>query len=156
MLIGYSGTPNYGYEVARLLESVEEFLDAPAPERIALVGIGNLGRAILAFFHDRRPKLVISAAFDTDPRKVGHMVSGCRCYPLTDLERVIAAEKIRVGIIAVPPGEAQGTAERLVKAGISGILKFTPGAVHVPKGVYVDDMDMTTLLEKVAYFARRR
>ena len=80
MVVGCSGSPSRGYNVRELMEAIGAFLDAPAGQRVALVGVGNLGRAILAFFGGRRPKLSIVAAFDVDPLKVDRVIHGCRCH----------------------------------------------------------------------------
>ena len=155
MSIGYSGSPQKGYDVGGLLESIEVFLDPPKCQPVALVGVGNLGRAILAFFRGRRPKLTIEASFDIDPGNVGRVIHGCRCHPVELLTEIVGAMGIRVAILAVPAAAAQDVADRLVRAGVRGILNFAPRRLHVPPGVWVEDIDMTASLEKVAYFARR-
>jgi redox-sensing transcriptional repressor len=155
MVIGYSGTPSHGYDVTRLLESLREFLDAPGGQGVALVGVGNLGKAILAYFAGRRPNLQIVAAFDNDPYKANRVIDGCRCHPTDALPEVVRRQGIRVAIVTVPAPAAQGVAEALVRAGVRGILNFAPMRLRVPPNVYVEDMDMTMALEKVAFFARR-
>ncbi len=155
MAIGYSGTTKRGYEVPELIDSIGQFLDAPKGQGAALVGVGNLGRAILAYFAGRRPHLSITAAFDSDPYKAGRVIHGCHCYGLEDVTKVIKERDIRVGIITVPAGVAQGVAESLVAAGVRGMLNFAPVRLRVPPHTYVEDIDMTMSLEKVAYFARK-
>jgi len=155
MAIGYSGSPNKGYRVAELVASIGEFLDNPLGENACLVGVGNLGRAILSYFTGRRPKLAIVAAFDIAENKVNRTIHGCRCYPLDDLATVAKRENIHVGIITTPADAAQGVAESLVEAGVRGILNFAPVSLRLPPGIYSGDIDMTTALEKVAYFARK-
>jgi len=154
MAIDYSGSPMRGYDVARLLSSIADLLDEPSGQRAALVGIGNLGRAIITYFAGRRPRLAIVAAFDIDPAKVGRKVNGCPTFPMQELGRVARRECIDVGILAVPAHAAQEVAEQLVEAGICGILNFAPAALIVPEDVFVEDIDMTVSLEKAAYFAR--
>ncbi len=120
------------------------------------MGIGNLGRALLTYFTDRNPKLSISAAFDTDPSKIGRVISGCHCHGLDDLADVITKQQILTGILAVPAGAAQEIATKLYNAGIRGIVNFAPIRLSLPPGVYVENLDMTTALEKVAFFARQQ
>ncbi len=156
MGLGYVGSPSRGYKVKVLLESIERFLDAPDVEEVALLGIGNLGRAILSFFQRRRPKLQITAAFDKDPWKVNRVVQGVRCHALEAAETVIKERRIRLAVLTVPTEAAQEVADLLVAAGIKGILNFAPTPLRVPVGVFVEDMDLAMSLEKVAYFARRR
>ena len=155
MAVGYVGHPVRGYEVAGLLESLRDILDAPGGQGVALVGVGNLGKAILSYFAGRRPNLRIVAAFDSDPAKANHVIHGCRCYPMESVAEVIGGQKMEVAIITVPAA-AQGVADRLVAAGVLGILNFAPSRLRVPPNVYVQDIDMTMALEKVAYFARQR
>jgi redox-sensing transcriptional repressor len=154
MAVGYQGNPNTGYDVARLIDSIREFLDAPGGQGVALVGVGNLGKAILAYFRGRRPSLEIVAAFDTDPYKVNRVILGCRCYPVESLGEVIRGQKILAAVLTVPAEAAQPVADALVRAGVSGLLNFAPIHLRVPPNVHVEDMDMSIALEKVAYFAR--
>jgi redox-sensing transcriptional repressor len=155
MAIGATGSPNRGYEVERLIANIGAVLDATEPEGVALVGVGNLGGALLAFFANRRPMLRIVAGFDTDPFKVNRVLHGVRCHPMADLERVIQEQSIRVGVITVPAGEAQEVADRLIRAGAYGLLNFAPVRLRVPTGIHVEDVDVAMSLEKVAYFARQ-
>ena len=155
MALGYVGSPVRGYDVTELIGSIAGKLDAPEPEGVALVGVGNLGRAIMAFFSGRRPKLAITAAFDTDPEKVNRVIHGVRCYPAEDTEKVIREQGIRLAIIAVPASMAQAVTDQLVRAGVRGILNFAPLPLRFGPGVYVEAVDMTSALEKVAYFARQ-
>jgi redox-sensing transcriptional repressor len=154
MSIGYSGNPNRGYDVLELTESIGQSLDDPQGQKVALVGVGNLGRAILNYFSGRRPRLAIVAAFDNDLRKCDRVVQGCRCYNIEQLPEIVREQGITVGAIAVPATEAQQVSNILVQVGIRGILNFAPVRLHAPANVYVEDFDMTTALEKVAYFAR--
>ncbi|MEA3368259.1 MAG: redox-sensing transcriptional repressor Rex [Planctomycetota bacterium] len=155
MVLGYAGASARGYEVAGLIQSMRQFLDHPSGQDAALVGVGNLGKALLTHFSGRRPNLAITAAFDSDPTKANRSINACRVWPMDRLARVVRARDIRVAIIAVPPEVAQGAADRLVAAGVRGILNFAPVRLRVPDDVYVEDLDMTVSLEKVAYFARR-
>ncbi len=155
MATGYSGSPTRGYEVEELAASIGKVLDGPARQNVALVGVGNLGRAMLAYFSGRRPNLSIVAAFDSDPGRVNRVINGVRCYPMGELSRVVAEEGITVGVIAVPTTAAQEVAAALIRAGVTGLLNFAPTPLHTPPHVYVQDMDVTTSLERVAYFARQ-
>ncbi len=155
MSLGYTGSPVRGYNVAELIDSIAAKLDAAEPEAVALVGVGNLGRAIMAFFSGRRPKLAITAAFDTEPEKINRVIHGVRCYSADDTEKVIRQQGIRLAIIAVPASRAQDVTDQLVRAGVRGILNFAPLPLRFPPGVYVEALDMTSAIEKVAYFARQ-
>ncbi|HUS58961.1 MAG TPA: redox-sensing transcriptional repressor Rex [Planctomycetota bacterium] len=155
MAVGYSGSPTRGYDVRALVESIGESLDAPEGQGVALVGIGNLGRAIMAYFTGRRPRLSIVAAFDSDPAKVNRVIHGCRCHSTAEMPEVVRDLGIKIAIITVPSSEAQAVTDALVHAGVTGLLNFAPSPLRVPPGVYVEDIDMTMSLEKVAFFARQ-
>lgn len=155
MAVGSSGTPTRGYAVAGLYERITRYLDSPGGQSVALVGVGNLGRAILAFFSGRRPKLKIVAGFDSDPEKVGRTFSGCRCFSMAEMTSVVREARIDVGIITAPADCAQEVAGALVGAGVKGILNFAPVTIHVAEDVYVEPVDMTVSLERVAFYARR-
>ena len=154
MPTGFTGSPNKGYSVAGLLQSIGRLLDDPEEERVALVGVGNMGRAILAYFTGRRPNLSIVAAFDQDPAQVKRVIQGCRCHPMEELEGVVRERGVKVAILAIPAKSAQSIAEQLVSAGVRGILNFAPISLRLPPEVYVEYLDVAISLERVAYFAR--
>jgi redox-sensing transcriptional repressor len=156
MHIGYFGVPRHGYEVDELVKHIGEILGSGAGQKIALVGVGNLGRALIAFLEGRRSTLRITSAFDSDPLKVNRLINGVPCHPMDTLDQVVAEEQIRLAILCVPGNAAQSVAERLTQAGIKGILNFAPVPLRVPVGVYIEDMDVTSSLEKVAYFTTHR
>lgn len=155
MVIGHTGSPNRGYQIDTCLASIDSFLDGTTRQDMALVGVGRLGRAVLAHFAGRRPLLHIAAGFDADPTVIGTYVEGCPVYDLADLERVVAEKNIRIAILAVPPGYAQPLAESLVRAGVRSIVDFTATPLRVPDEVYVHYMDITSALESAAFFARQ-
>jgi redox-sensing transcriptional repressor len=154
MTIGYSGSPARGYDVQGLIRLIDEMLDGPEVMPIGLVGVGNLGRAVLTYFSGRRPNLKIVAAFDDDPDKVGRLVGGCPVHRVSEVERVVREERIRIGVVAVPAEVAQKVADLLVAGGVRGILNFAPVALRVPRNVHVEDQDLTMSMDKVAYYAR--
>ncbi|MGI6460819.1 MAG: redox-sensing transcriptional repressor Rex [Candidatus Hydrogenedentales bacterium] len=156
MATGYTGSPVRGYDVAALAGSINDFLFHSDAQKVALVGIGNLGRALMAFSPRRNPRIPLVAAFDNDKTKVNRVIHGCRCYPMPQLEEVVESEGIRVGIIAVPSAVAQDTARRLCRAGVSGLLNFAPTHLWVPPHVYIENLDLSMALEKVAFFAGLR
>jgi redox-sensing transcriptional repressor len=156
MVIGAGGSPKKGYGCVNLLQNLAAFLDPPSGQKVALVGIGNLGRALLSYFRGRRPGLEIVAAFDTDSEKVNAVTNDCPCYPMEELDAVIQREQIRVAILAVPAPVAQIVGDRLSLSGIRGIVNFCPTALHLPPTVFVDNLDVTMSLEKVAFFASKR
>ncbi|HEY3382421.1 MAG TPA: redox-sensing transcriptional repressor Rex [Vicinamibacterales bacterium] len=155
MTIGFSGSPRKGYAIQELVEAINTVLARSVETAVALVGVGNLGRAILAYYANRQP-VRFAAAFDRAPEKTGRILHGCRCHPVEQMAEVIAREGIHVGVIAVPAGEAQGVADLLILAGVKGILNFAPIRLHLPTGMYVEDVDLMMALDKVAYYAHLR
>ncbi len=155
MLVRALGT-NKGYDTADLLGAIEKLMDPPEPQEVALVGVGNIGTAVLSYFAGRRPMLDITVAFDNDPAVIGRTLHGCPCLPVTDLAEVVAGRNIRAAIIAVPADAAQKVAEALVSAGVRGIMNFAPVRLRAPRSVYVENVDLTGSLEKAAFFARQR
>jgi redox-sensing transcriptional repressor len=156
MVIGAAGSPKKGYRCISLLQNLAAFLDPPSGQKVALVGLGNLGLALLSYFRGRRPGLEIVAAFDTDPEKVNAVANDCPCHQMTELDAVIQKEQIRVAILAVPASAAQHVGDRLSLAGIRGIVNFAPTALHLPPTVFVENIDVTMSLEKVAFFASKK
>ena len=152
MTIGFGGSPRRGYAIQELVEAITAVLARSIETTAALVGVGNLGRAILAYYASRQP-IRFAAAFDRVAEKTGRILHGCRCYPADEMAAVIARERIHVGVIAVPAPEAQSVADQLVLAGVTGILNFAPVRLRVPQGLHVENVDLMMALDRVAYYA---
>ncbi len=157
MLIGYSGSQRKGYQIKMLIQLISSIIDAKNGQRIALVGVGNLGSAIIPYLNSKiKSKLQIIASFDINPDKINRKISGVNCYHLDELPSIIKKENITIGIITAPDDAAWSIAEMLISAGIKGILNFTSTSLRIlNKNVFVEEYDMITLLEKVAYFANK-
>jgi redox-sensing transcriptional repressor len=155
MVLGYSGTPARGYDIAKLRDYIEAFVFPSNEQKAIIAGVGNIGRALLKFFLGRRPALKIVASLEVNPEKFDRMIHGCPCYSIENAGKIIREQGITVGIIAVPDKEAQFVADAYVDAGIRGILNFARTALHVPSGVYVEDIDLAMSMDRVAYFARQ-
>jgi redox-sensing transcriptional repressor len=154
MLIGYTGTLRKGYNVKELIDLIGKIIDDEEGIKVAIMGMGNLGRALINYFAGKRSKLSIVAGFDINPDKIGNVMSGVPCYAIEEMDEVISRENIRLGIMTVPAEFALDVANKLVKAGIKGILNYTPKPVTVPKDVYLEEYDMITSLEKVAFYVK--
>ena len=155
MTIGFSGSPRKGYAIQEMAQAIGALLARSVETSVALVGVGNLGRAILSYYANRQP-VRFAAAFDRAPEKTGRILHGCRCYPVDQMAEIIAREGIHVGVIAVPASEAQGVADQLILAGVKGLLNFAPARLHVPAGLYVENVDLMMALDKVAYYAHQQ
>jgi redox-sensing transcriptional repressor len=153
MLVGYNGNPNRGYDVQRLISSIARYLDPSLSREVAILGMGYLGRAIAKFLSGRTPKLHLAAAFDIEPTKVDQSFTGVTCYTLERMPEIVREKHIDLGILTVPASAAQEAAMKMVASGITGILNFAPVVLHVPSHVYVESIDMSVALGKVAFFA---
>jgi len=155
MSIGSAGTPSRGYEVNDLEERIADYLAAAGPQRTALAGVGNLGRALLKYSTSRGASLRIVAALDKEPGQIEPLAGGCPCFHISEAAKVVNDFGIEVAILAVPGSAAQGVANRLIEAGVQNILTFSDVRLRVPADVFVDHIDIDISLEKFAFFARR-
>ncbi len=121
---------------------------------VAVIGMGNLGRAVTTYFNGQRNKLKITATFDIDPNKVDRVISGVNCYHIKEFKNIVSREGISIAIITSPPDTAKQFAEILVGAGIRGVLNLTTIPINISSNVYLEEYDMITSLEKVAYFVK--
>lgn len=154
MLIGYSGTLRKGYNIQQLIDLIGMIIDSQEGINVAIIGMGNLGRALINYFRGKRHKLSIIAGFDSNPDKIGTTVSGVSCYAVEGMKRIIQEKNIQIGIITVPGNQTTEIAAKLVEAGIKGIVNYTPKPINVPDNVYLEEYDMTTTLEKVAFYVK--
>lgn len=154
MLIGYSSIKKRGYDVQELINVIGKIIDHPKGLNVAVVGMGNLGRAVTTYFTGKRAKLNVVATFDIDENKANRVISGVKCYHIRDFDSVIKANNITIAIITSPPDTAVATTEMLIKSGIKGILNFTTTPLTVPDDVFLEEYDMITSMEKVAYFVK--
>lgn len=154
MLIGYSSVLRKGYDVKELIDTIGTIIDSENTLNVAIIGIGNFGRAVAGYFKGKRSKLSLVASFDTDPQKVNKVISGVKCYPVGEMEKIIRELDIKIAIITVPADFAKEIAAEAVRCGIKGILNFTTIPLNVPSWVYLEEYDMITSIEKVAYFVK--
>jgi redox-sensing transcriptional repressor len=155
MLIGYNGTLRRGYDVKELIELIGKIIDTDEGQNVCIMGLGNLGKAILKYFGGKRSKLNIVAAFDVNTEKTGKLYAGVPVYHVDELENKIKDQNISIGIVTVPVDKAVETSDHLVKSGISGILNFSSKPLNLPGHVYLEEYDMITSLEKVAYHTKK-
>lgn len=149
---GALGKRGYGYDVKELMEFFGDILNQDNLASVALVGVGNLGQALLNFNFHQSSNARISAAFDVNSKIVNTIQAGVPIYSIDDLEKQIQDQRIEVAILTVPAEEAQKTAKRLADAGVRGILNFTPLRLDVPKDVRVQNVDLTNELQILLYF----
>ena len=135
---------------------IENILGIDKEQSIILVGAGKLGSALLGFEGFSKFNLRIIYAFDTDKNKIGRIKRGVRVLDLNSMQNIVARENVKVAIISTPPEVANDVAERLVRAGIKGILNFTPEVLKVPAGVSVSNVDMACELESLIFLVRHK
>jgi redox-sensing transcriptional repressor len=152
---GQFGQRGVGYDVKNLDEKMREILGLNKSWRLALVGAGHLGTALLQYGGFSKAGFRVEAAFDVDPSKVGWELEGVRIWATPAIRQVVREKKIEIGVIAVPASQAQRVADDLVDAGIRAILNFAPCALSVPKSVLVRGVDLASELEHLTYFLEK-
>jgi redox-sensing transcriptional repressor len=148
---GEFGTPGVGYDIKSLTREIKKILKLNVVQKAALVGAGNLGLAVLAYTGFKLYGFEITAAFDIDLKKVGKKVKDIVIEDVSNLW-TLGKRKINLAIIAVPRNAAQSTADALVKAGVTGILNFSPCYITVPRKVKVITIDIAMDLARLPYY----
>ncbi|MVP00001.1 redox-sensing transcriptional repressor Rex [Paenibacillus lutrae] len=149
---GEFGKKGIGYDVNYLIEKIRQILKLDRQLPVALVGAGNLGRALCNYNIYLRDQMKIVAIFDVSADKINQTINNMNVQPMEHLAETIRAMKIRIGIITVPAAEAQNVANEFVKAGIEAILNFAPSILKVPPEIRVHHADFTAELQSLAYY----
>lgn len=149
---GALGKRGYGYDVDYLLDFFSKTLNQDRLTNVALIGVGNLGQALLNYNFHLNNNVRISCAFDVNEDVVGKIVSGVPVYPLEDMVGQLRIQQISVAILTVPQKDAQEVANTLIDAGIRGIMNFTPIRLTVPEEIRVQNVDLTNELQTLIYF----
>jgi len=155
MEVGCNGCSSKGYEISLLIEEISKVLDCRKKQNVALIGVGNLGRALLGYFSGSRDNYDIVAAFDSDPATCNRIICGRRCHSIEQLPTMIGELEISTAILAVPADSAEKVAQTLIDNGIKAILNFAPRHITTGSGVFIETLDMTSALEKAIYFSRK-
>jgi len=148
---GHFGYPGIGYRCDELIAAVKKILGTDQQWPVALVGVGNLGRALLGYKGFSQRGFRIVAAFDADPETIGSVIEGIPVYHLDSLPEVARDNRIRLGMIAVPGASAQAVADRLTAVGVDGILNFAPVTITLPDGVSQVGVDLAIELEQLTF-----
>ncbi len=149
---GQFGTRGLGYEVEELFQMISDQLGTKSLQPVILVGVGNLGLALLSYRGFEKEGFEIIAAFDIDPlrrrdKKVTQPLLG-----MDQLEEVIKERGVRMAILTVDAPSAQEVTNTLIAYGITGILNFAPLVLHVPEDVMVNNVNLAMELENLSYF----
>lgn len=151
---GQFGRPGYGYQADSLREKLGDILGKSKIWDVALIGVGNLGSALLAYRGFKSQGFNIKYAFDTDKNKINNIKRGIKIKDIKALGQEIKRHEIDIAIIAIPQEEAQKVIDILVKGNVKAILNFAPIHPKVPKGVEVLNIDLSIQLDKLAYFLK--
>ena len=149
---GEFGKKGIGYDVDYLIEKIRQILKLDKVIPVALVGAGNLGRALCNYNAYLKDNMKIVAVFDEQPNKIGESINNLKVKPMEELGTTIRELQIRIGIITVPAPEAQQVANQFTEAGVEAILNFAPLIIKVPSDVRVHHADFTTDLQSLAYY----
>jgi len=151
---GSYGNIARGYEVKQMSRTISQIIGTDRIQHVGLVGVGDLGRALLYYRGFEERGFHIAAAFVLDPEKVGQVFAGRRCYPLDKLETVLTDLQIRILILAARPEGLQEVVDRGVEAGVRSFLNFVPKTLAVPDGCFVENIDISAKLEKLSFLSR--
>ena len=154
---GELGRRGFGYDVKKLMNFFADLLNDNAITNVMIVGVGNMGRALLHYRFHERNKMKVVMAFDIDDhREVGSTTSdGIPIYGISQIKEKIQSGNVQTAILTVPSVKAQEVASILVQAGVKGILCFSPVNLSLPKDVVVQYVDLTSELQTLLYFMRK-
>ena len=149
---GQFGTRGLGYDVEQLIKMISDLLGTNHLQPVVLVGVGNLGRALLSYRGFAKEGFGIVAAFDVRAVQVKDMRVTQSVYSMTELRQFVTQNLVRMAILCVPPEEAQEVSNDLVEAGVTGIMNFAPTVLQVPDEVTVNNVNLAIELENLSYF----
>jgi redox-sensing transcriptional repressor len=153
---GHFGYPGIGYRCDELIAAVRRILGTDRGWPVVMVGTGNLGQALLGYRGFGNQNFRIVAAVDVDPAKIGTSINGVPVHHLDNLPDVVKQHRIKLGMIAVPATAAQTVADRLVAAGIEGIVNFAPVTINLPEGISHVGVDLAIELEQLSFAVMNR
>jgi len=151
---GSFGNISKGYNVYQMILTISKLLGTDTIQAVAVIGVGNLGRALLSYRGFEERGFHIAAVFDLDREKVGRVFAGRRCYHVDELEKVIPELKPTIAILACGPQGVQGIADRLAKLGVRAILNFVPKKIQPQGDIFVEEVDISAKLEKLSFLNR--
>ncbi|MBI4600350.1 MAG: redox-sensing transcriptional repressor Rex [Planctomycetes bacterium] len=153
---GQFGFPGLGYKIPNLIPDIRRVLGMERTWNVALVGIGNLGNALLRYKGFQAHGFRLVALFDASPRIVGRTIEGMKVHAVEQAARVVEEKGVELAILAVPASAAQEVASRLVAAGIRGIYNFAPVNLSLPEHVAYVSIDLSLELEQLAFLVSHR
>lgn len=154
--LGNLGQPGIGYPTQELITAIRRALGIDREWRVALVGAGNLARALLHYRGFEQRGFRVVALFDADATKVGQVLDGIAVHSPDQMPEIIGATGAELGMVAVPSEGAQAVADALVASGIRGVLNFAPVVLRLPPTVSLVSVDLTVQLEQLAFLVQMR
>lgn len=153
--LGEFGTRGVGYDVGKLTSHLSKTLGLNRKRYTVVVGVGNLGSALLKYKGFRKKGFEIVAAFDKEPGKIGKRVGGVAISDINQIEQALKGKRVDVGVITTPASVAQAVADQLVAAKVPAILNFAPVSINVPKQVSVRQVDLSVELQILSFYLNR-
>ncbi len=153
---GTFGKRGFGYNTKDLKKQIENILGLYRTWNVAIVGAGNIGRALTEYAEFKKQGFIIRLIMDKDPKKIGQVVHGLEIKDFADVKKLVEEEHIDIAIIAVPADSAQAVADKLVEAGVKAILNFAPRSLKVPPDVRVKNENMAIEMESLSYYLSNR
>lgn len=151
---GRFGKQGRGYNVDRLMEELRQILGLDRSWTMVLVGVGQLGRAILQYGGFGPQGFHVVEAFDASPEAIGQRIGGATVRSVDDLPAVLAGTRVDIGIVSVPGARAQGVIDTLVAGGVKAILNYAPISAQVPPGVHLRQIDPVLALQSMTYYLK--
>lgn len=148
---GAFGRRGLGYDVVDLRVNIGRIMGLDRTWKVALCGVGNIGRAMLDYDQFRIQDFMITVAFDKDPAKIGKIIHGVPVRDELNLERDVNAENVDIAVVAVPASAAQSIVDRLVSGGVGAILNFAPINIKAPEGVFIRNENMAIEIEALSF-----
>lgn len=148
---GSFGTRGLGYPVIELRHRIAEILGLNRIWNVALLGVGNIGSALVSYKEFAKQGFNIKLIFDNDQRKIGSNHKGIKVSDMKDLKKLVAEENIDMAIIAVPASAAQQVADEVVAAGVRAILNFAPINLRLPDEIVLRNQNMCIELEHLSF-----
>ncbi len=149
---GTFGTRGLGYDVVALSQKISDELGTSRLQPVILVGVGNLGLALLSYRGFEKEGFEIVAAFDAEPGRKRDKEIKQPILEMTELPKFVTEHGVKMAILTVPAAVAQSVANRLIECGVAGILNFAPIVLAVPEDVIVNDVNLAIELENLSYF----
>lgn len=152
---GDFGKRGVGYDVKALREEIRSILNLQPTKKVALIGVGNIGRALLSYPNFESEGFKIVMAFDNRPSKIGRKINQVTVEDASHLEKRIKSENIQLAILAIPEEVSPAIARRLAKVGVNAILSFAPCQLAMPDDIKVTCVDLSTEMARLIYYSSR-